>query len=484
MAEPLLQSDCISESDTTDFNNRDREALFDAVHRDELDKATLLASVLTDSSMLDRPNRRSKTLLYLAIQNENVPMVRMLIENGASVNVSSYCDTYCTTEVPLVTATRHQNRELVEFILEQDCDFEGSPSFPDGKTALQWAASFGDISLAEVLLGHGADINWIGLYHQTALHYASVVDHADMVSWLLENGAEININGDGRSPLHIASVRGNLNIVNHLLAFGCSRDGKDKYGYAPLSLASLRGHLDIMKSLLANSSNGTEFDLGDALGRAAESGHLHVVEFLIKCGADVNSPNGVGETSLALAARGSYSVVLTLLLHEANMNIMDTRGLTALQLSLMRNQTDISLLLIIHGAALNSGGQGTDTPLTLAYNHSNALVIKCMIQAGCCLQLEPWFTVAVIQQRLHELHQSVNPSVHQSERTEGLMFLWRWIAYSLNQPWSLRNLCRLAARRHLMNINGGCSILKSVSRLPLPNALVKYLSMKEVKFEF
>ena len=51
-----------------------------------------------------------------------------------------------------------------------------------GKTALQWAATYGDVDMAGLLLAHGADINWVGPYFHTALHYAATADQSHMVN--------------------------------------------------------------------------------------------------------------------------------------------------------------------------------------------------------------------------------------------------------------------------------------------------------------
>jgi hypothetical protein len=59
--------------------------------------------------------------------------------------------------------------------------------------ALVYAASFGRIDVASYLLDQGADVNLIPAgfdYSGTALHYAAFQGHREMVEWLLRHGAD------------------------------------------------------------------------------------------------------------------------------------------------------------------------------------------------------------------------------------------------------------------------------------------------------
>ncbi|KAL5457474.1 hypothetical protein EMCRGX_G034740 [Ephydatia muelleri] len=60
---------------------------------------------------------------------------------------------------------------------------------------------------------------------------------------------------DGRSPLHIASGNGHLDIVNALIEAGANVNLADKDGMSPLHLASNEGHLDTVKVLIEAGAN-------------------------------------------------------------------------------------------------------------------------------------------------------------------------------------------------------------------------------------
>ena len=385
----ILLQVAMASPDVCEFEDDNLEDnFFGAIFKNDIDTATMLATV--GQVDLNATNVQHKTPLFLAIEHENIPMVQMLINFGADINKPSYCGTQCYFETPVVTSARMERIDLVEMFLEHECELEGS-GLKEGKTALQWAASYGDITMAKLLLDKGADINWIGPYFQTVLHYATLGDHPDMVKWILEKGAEIGVNGDGRSPLHIAAVRGNTAIVKHLIKHKCELDTIDKFNFSPFSLACLRGHFSIVKHFMDNSSPGTDLNLNDGLLRSAECGHLEVIEYLLSHNADVNTLNSLGESPLSIASRGQYISVQLLLQNGAKLNVVDKRGYTPLQHAVLREQIDIATTLIRHGAYLHTHCATVDSPLQMSVLVANARLVRCLLEAGCHLSLEKWF---------------------------------------------------------------------------------------------
>ena len=70
----------------------------------------------------------------------------------------------------------------------------GSVDTPDekGLTGLMWAAGYGQLSSARLLLKAGADKNYKGKHGQSPLHLAAAYGHHDLVKLLLNHGADPN----------------------------------------------------------------------------------------------------------------------------------------------------------------------------------------------------------------------------------------------------------------------------------------------------
>lgn len=146
-------------------------------------------------------------------------------------------------------------------------------SFND-KTALYIAAQKGSLEAVKSLLAAGnGDINIATTEGATSLHCAANEGHADIVSLLLANGADVNATYYGATPLLMAAQAGHAEIVRMLLAHGadCSALCKD---VSPLYLATQNGHLEVVKILLDAGADIDHLTNGLTAGAVAEN-NLH-----------------------------------------------------------------------------------------------------------------------------------------------------------------------------------------------------------------
>ena len=104
---------------------------------------------------------------------------------------------------------------------------------------------------------------------------------------------------------------------------------------------------------------------------AAQQGHLHVVEYLVKRNVHVDHQDASGETALVKAVRSAKMEVVQYLLTEAKANpkIRNYHGDTALSIAVFYHQVAIVELLLQH-ATWNvrecNPKQKTESPLSLA----------------------------------------------------------------------------------------------------------------------
>ena len=118
---------------------------------------------------------------------------------------------------------------------------------------LRRAAERGDVDrVKEIVVSGDLNINSGGLDSWTALHFAVSEGQEEVVEYLVER-AELEAKTlMGRTPLHIASVRGNHLISQLLLQHGASVNALDNDNSCPLHLTAEYGNLNTLNLLLNN----------------------------------------------------------------------------------------------------------------------------------------------------------------------------------------------------------------------------------------
>lgn len=116
-----------------------------------------------------------------------------------------------------------------------------------------WEAIIGKHeSLIKLLLENGAEISAgsVGHYACTAVEQNSLELLKDIVRY----GGDVTLpKSDGTTALHTAISDGNAEIVNFLLEQGADPDERDSYGWSPRALAEHQGHEEIIE-LFQNKS--------------------------------------------------------------------------------------------------------------------------------------------------------------------------------------------------------------------------------------
>jgi ankyrin repeat protein len=123
----------------------------------------------------------------------------------------------------------------------------------------------------------------------------------------------------------------------------------------------------------------------EALGEAAKHGHLHVVQLLVKQGANVNYHSTAGTPLLQAAASGHGDVVEYLLKAGANIHSTNKYGHTALCEAAQAGDVKAAEALIKHGAGVNDTNhkdEDGNTALLLAAVEGHEEMVKYLLNAG------------------------------------------------------------------------------------------------------
>lgn len=98
-------------------------------------------------------------------------------------------------------------------------------------------------AFAEIAL---EDVNQVGSFGDRPLHVASVRGNMDEIGALVAAGADVNAPGDlANTPLHDAVGQEHLQVVRFLLEHGASPNVKNEFGRTPLDIAREKGRSDI-----------------------------------------------------------------------------------------------------------------------------------------------------------------------------------------------------------------------------------------------
>jgi hypothetical protein len=119
---------------------------------------------------------------------------------------------------------------------------------------------------------------------QSPLHLAAMTDNVDVVRMLVDGGADVDVDEPGNHirPLHNAATNGCSHVCEFLLKHGANMDAQTAQGNTALHLAAANGHADIVSLLLsfhANHaiSNGAGFT---AEQLATAKGHHSIVQMI------------------------------------------------------------------------------------------------------------------------------------------------------------------------------------------------------------
>lgn len=134
---------------------------------------------------------------------------KLLIENGANINVPSF-----TSQRPICTFIHKGKEEMVSLLIKKGVDINEECEL--GLTPLQKAAYGGQIEIVKLLIANGAKINYANKYGITAVTWAKKGGQQDVANYLVSKGGkQLSTNIDaaisaGGEDIHAYA----LNIVN------------------------------------------------------------------------------------------------------------------------------------------------------------------------------------------------------------------------------------------------------------------------------
>ncbi|MCM8794424.1 MAG: ankyrin repeat domain-containing protein [Candidatus Omnitrophica bacterium] len=315
------------------------------------------------SSELDRAtqeiSRRLKAMpawspedqLAEQILRNDMERARELLAQGADPSKESLAGPL------LVVAAQAENPDFVSLLLEKGAKTEAADW--TGKTALIHAAEKGRLETARRLIAAGADVNARWKTNETALDMARKNGHAELAALLEERGGKATekvapwpmfrqpyASGDVNKDLLEAVSADDVEMVRKFIAQGADLN-TEYLGGTPLIFAAQNGRTEIVRILLdAGADVRKRTTLSSPIQAAVANGHLETVQLLLDRGADVNETFMAGRSLLMNAAENGRREMVELLIQRgANVHAESQLGETARSLAEKKGYKEIAALL-------------------------------------------------------------------------------------------------------------------------------------------
>lgn len=357
----------------------------------------LLKRFNTDPNVTDK---EGNTALFCAINAKDMDMTKLLIDNGANINLKN-----ADEDTPLLIAARKNLTNLVELLIKHGADVNAKDK--NGNTPLIFATKKRNLSVVKDLIRKEADINAKNNNGDSPLmllikktpsnnhppqnlnpaereaeqerHTARQetpaarrarqersINKFEIIKELLNNpNIDPNItDNEGNTALYYAISTEKIKVINALLAHHKTLiNTKDD---------------DILTNLInkINASDDTELkntlNLDSPLIEGVCTNNLEKVKLFIKYGADVNARDENGDTLLIHACYYDYEIAEFLVEHGADINLKSPEGSSPLITAIMEERNDIVELLLQHdvnieGSTIFDATRINSVPLAKAF---------------------------------------------------------------------------------------------------------------------
>lgn len=210
-----------------------------------------------------------------------------------------------------------------------------------------------------VALGTSGFTNMTNAMGEYPLHQAVINNDTQSIKRILSQKALIDERDEtGSTALMVATRANNVHAAHMLIEAGADVNAKDNIQDSPYLYAGAQGYLKILRMTLMHGADLKSINRygGTALIPAAERGHVETVRTLIAAGVDVNHVNNLGWTALLEAiisgnGEPKYQHIVELLLKAgADPNLADKDGITPLHHARSRGYPEIEKRLLAAGA--------------------------------------------------------------------------------------------------------------------------------------
>ena len=223
---------------------------------------------------INAPTQGNMPPLTGAVVRNQVDNCKVLLERGADAEIRNNSGK-CMLEL----AVRNENLAVVELLLDHGIDVNTRSSI--GGHVLFTALAIDDVRPPVKIID---GVRWVRGKESFSL------TKLEIMRLLIDRGIDIDRRiADDSTCLHIAAVTGDIETVKILLDAGADPNVVDDFNRKPLQDAIYQKRTDIVKLLLPRTTNINDqaFDGATCLSLAANLGFKKIVKLLLKAGAEI-----------------------------------------------------------------------------------------------------------------------------------------------------------------------------------------------------
>ncbi|CAL1540962.1 unnamed protein product [Lymnaea stagnalis] len=427
------------------------------------------------SGSADAQDHNGLTALMKAAIAGNEAKITALLESGVDINVT---DRYGKTA--LIHAAKTGGVKALRLLIEAGADTDGFDS--TGNSALTYAISDNRQSTIELLLRAGVDVNAASHRSPTPLVEATERCFVSVVTRLLQNEACVNLaDYNGVTALHVAARKRHPELVSVLVDFGADVNAKTKgQSYTPLVLCLMHGfdltnggteRIKECVEILVKA--GSELDLrkvrSTTLSFSILLGDEDLLKYLLNHGLKVAVPQDKTKSILStVVSKGSVTAVEYLLQEGTGIT-------TELHQAVMLGKEKVVQTMIRYGAMpipMSTAVLKMDSrvkvisPLTVAFLYNKSAIAKYFFHIRFMLN----YDLHVLPINSDIIHRLGMPETDENRST---LQLYRHV---FSQPWKLANISFLALS-NVLGVESGRE--KRICATGLPDFIQRKLMFKD-----
>ncbi|WP_316799565.1 ankyrin repeat domain-containing protein [Pedobacter frigidisoli] len=270
---------------------------------------------------VDKLLHDGRTYLFTAASKGNVPVMEYLLKNGAKANLE---DSHGFSPLTFAAAAGQQNTKVYDLLIAKGADLKKDLNHDGANALLIGISNDKEFALTNYFISKGLSLNSVDASGNTAFNYAARTGNIELMNKLIAKGVKYNDNAV------LMAAQGGRGSSNGLPVF--------QY------LESLK----LKPSALGTNGENALFYI------VRKPKQEELISYFLSKGVDVNQADKDGNTAFINAAgfTRDLSALELLLKNVKNINQVNAKGVSALDMAVRSNSADVVKLLLDKGADL------------------------------------------------------------------------------------------------------------------------------------